>query len=1022
VTMLVNSRVAARAATSVCRNGAALDLGSLPDKALEETSDAERQLVAEVRSTCGLPLKRCAPARTVSTSCLDKRARSPAPSVNAACGVHERELPSRREVSRVAVQSLVGRNQELASTVAFLERVRAGPYALLLEGEAGIGKSRVWREAVEHAFDQGFRILVAHPGGGDVKLAFAGLTDLLGGSVSELLPALPQPQRRALEIALLLEEPDGTPPDDRAVAAAFRGCLSTLARHSPVLLAVDDIQWLDPASARVLEFACRRLDADPVGLFATVRLAADEADPAELIASFGPDRAERLTLGPLTVAAIYELVRNHLGLTLSRPTLVRVHDVSGGNPFFALELARALGRASADVASDEPLPVPANLHALVRDRLTLLTNSAAKTLLFAAGLSRPTVSMVELAVGARAQRDLKGAARADVLELLNDDIRFKHPLLPKIHFDSASPRTRRAVHRRLAEVVADPEEQARHLALAADGPAETVAATLARVSERARSRGALTAAAELAEKALLLTPPELADQRHARVLAAAEQCYAAGSTSRAVELLAEAAAEASPGPHRAELLWSLGKITFEGQDTRVGREFARRALEEAAGDEMLRARILAGFVDPTTPSSLQASQSLAAESAELAERLGDKPTLARALSRRAALGWTFSGSFDAEAFERAAVLEEELGGFELDYGPTAVYARALSEAGEHERARPLLERLCKRGRASGDAAVNFPLVLLSWLEFDAGNWERAEELAREAYDIAVQTGREAAEPKGMFALAWIEAAQGKCDAARARAEEALVLTEGRGWNSGGPRGVLGFLDLSLENYEAAYEVLLPAIERYRSLGVPVINQMFDAVEALAGLGRVEDGRALLEHCKEAPLLMRVPVTAAPAARARGLLAAAEGDLVAAESTLTEAVEIGQGTGRVFDLGRSLLALGTVQRRGRKKQAARLTLERALQIFTGLGAAISAEHARRELARIGGRSTPRGELSETEAKIVDLVVLGRSNREVAQALHLSPKTIEWNLSKIYGRLGVHSRTELAAARRAPGLTE
>jgi DNA-binding NarL/FixJ family response regulator len=163
--------------------------------------------------------------------------------------------------------------------------------------------------------------------------------------------------------------------------------------------------------------------------------------------------------------------------------------------------------------------------------------------------------------------------------------------------------------------------------------------------------------------------------------------------------------------------------------------------------------------------------------------------------------------------------------------------------------------------------------------------------------------------------------------------------------------------------------------------------------------------------------MRVPWAIAAAARARGLLAAAGGDLVAGEATLDEAVEAAAGCGNPLELGRSLLALGGVQRRARKKQTARLTLGRALDIFTTLGAEVWAERARRELARIGGRLTPRGVLSATEAEIVELVVLGRSNKEVAEALHLSAKTVEWNLSKIYRRLGIHSRTELAAARRS-----
>ena len=737
------------------------------------------------------------------------------------------------------VASLVGRQSELEVLDTFVAHVVDGPRALFLEGEAGIGKSRLWREGVWRAREHGIRVLSAHPGGGEVQLAFAGLTDLLGDDVSTVLPQLSPPQRRALEIALLLDEPEGSPPDDRTIGAAFRSCLRNLAGDGPVCIAVDDLQWLDRASLRVLEFACRRLEREPVFVLATLRIAADEMKPDGLVEAFGADRVEHLVVGPLTVAALYQLVRDHLDFSLSRPALLRVYDASEGNPFFALELARALQREGVERTPEGPLPVSANLRELVRRRIALLPRSAAETLFLAAGLARPTVSVVDVAVGVedRAERDLETAARAGLIELLGDGIRFTHPLLASIHFSSSSPRARRAAHRRFARVVVDPEERARHLALAAEGPNEQVAATLAAAADGARSRGAIAAAAELADQALSLTPVDLATERHSRVLVAAEQRYAAGDTPRALELLERAVVQASAGPRRAELLWSLGKITFDGRDTRIGRDFCRRALEEVDDDDLLRARILVSFTLPTAKDTgHQAAEAYAREAASLAERLRDGPTLARALSRIADLQWLRYERFAGDVFERAVALEKELGGLELDYGPSAQYAAALIEAGDYARARPLLEDLCERGRASGDAAVHQPLVHLAWVEFEVGNWQRAEELAREAYDVAVQTGREAAEPKGMFTLAMVEAAQGKCDKARARAEEALVLTDARGWNSGGPRGVLGFLELSLEDYEAAFETLMPAVERYQSLGVPVIDQTFDAAEALSRHG------------------------------------------------------------------------------------------------------------------------------------------------------------------------------------------
>jgi DNA-binding CsgD family transcriptional regulator len=916
------------------------------------------------------------------------------------------------------VTMVIGRRDELDALERFLASVPAGPAGLFVEGAAGIGKTRLWHEALDSARRRGYRVLSARPGGAEVQLAFAGLADLLGDALDDVLPALPRPQRRALEIALLLEDVRGVPPDQRAVSAAFLGALRALAAERPLVVAVDDLQWLDAASAFVLAFAARRLESEPVGLLATVRLAPEEAEPAELAHALGDERLTRLPLGPMTVAAVYELIRVRLDFPLPRSLLLRVHEASGGNPFLALELARELRHTGREVAPDEPLPVPHGVRDLVLARLARLPESARETLLAAAALSQPTLALLERAMPERAVADVGTAAEAGVVDVDGDRVRFTHPLLASIHYGSASRSRQREVHNRLADVATDPEEQVRHRALAAEGPDEDVAEALADAAARAKSRGALAAGAELAEQALHLTPPDLPTQAHARLLIAAEQHYAAGNTVRAVTLLDDALVQAAPGPTRAELLWSLGKIRFEGQDVRVGLELFRRASEEGHDDDLLRSRILESLTYASAKhGGFPAAQEYAGQAAEFAERLGDVPTLARALARLGYLKFVCGEGLVTELFERAVSLEERLGGLGLDYGPTVMYARALSNAGEFERARPLLERLCNQGRASGDAAVNMPLWLLADLEFQTGNWERAAELARESYDVAVQTGREAAEPRGLFQLAYVDAALGEVDAARTKAEHALVLTEGRGWNSGGPRGALGFLELSLENHEAAYEAFIPAIERYRGLGAPMMPQDFDAAEALAGLGRVDDGWELLGPAEETARRTSDLPSLQAAARARGLLAAAGGDLEAAQTALEEAVHVGERAGNPLSLARSLLALGAVQRRALKKQAARRTLERALEVFEQLGAHLWAERARRELGRIGGRAAPREELSATENEIVELVVAGRSNKEVAHALHLSPKTVEWNLSKVYRKLGVHSRTELAAARSA-----
>ena len=238
-----------------------------------------------------------------------------------------------------ATSAIVGRDEELSLVAAFLEAPAQLPAALLLEGEAGIGKSTVWRHGVELARANGFRVLETRPSESETALSFAGLGDLLGEAAYEVLPELPPPQARALEIALLLRDPGGAPPDQRGISTAFLGALRVLARRRSLLVAVDDVQWLDAPSLAVLEYAARRLRDEPVALLLTRRLVGDDA-PLTLERALG-ERLSRVAIGPLSLGSLHRLLRERLEVPLPRPLLRRIHELSGGNPFFALELARA---------------------------------------------------------------------------------------------------------------------------------------------------------------------------------------------------------------------------------------------------------------------------------------------------------------------------------------------------------------------------------------------------------------------------------------------------------------------------------------------------------------------------------------------------------------------------------------------------------------------------------------------------------------------------------------------------------
>jgi DNA-binding NarL/FixJ family response regulator len=923
---------------------------------------------------------------------------------------------------RTAIASeIVGRQGELAEVDEFLALALSEPRTLVIAGEAGIGKTRIWKEALERARAHGTRVLVSRPSGADVTLAFAGLADLLRDIPDETLNEPPPPQRRALSVALLLATGRG-PPDEHAVAAAFLGIVRRLAATSPVLLAVDDAQWLDAASAHALEFTLRRLDTEPVGALMTLRVEHDGGASSVLSQAMGEERLQWINLQPLSVGSLFELIRTRFALTLGRRMLLRVHETAGGNPFYALELAGALADLGAEPAAGEPLPIPTTLRELITTRLETLSDATRETLLVAAALRRPTPHLVGevLTDRARVDRELDDAIALGIAELVDGEIRFGHPLLASTHYSSASPLERRLLHARLADVVPTREERARHLALAAQGPEASVAAELEAASSEARGRGAIGVAAELLEQAVALTPVANRTDRLRRRMTAAEIEFAAGSVERSRLLLDTALAEASPGRERAEVLHRLGEMMLD-DDIGGSAALLREAECEAEGNDELRAQILCSLAKFRYGHWIgyDESEKCARTAAELAERSGDRRTLSLALALLGQRVFKRGGDLDTELLERAVGIEHEHHeSIELgeDASATMIYAELLLESERPDAARALLERLCDAGRRTDDAGVAYPLHVLAYLEFVAGRWHRADSVAKEALEVAVQGGRETIEVLAASVLGTVEVGLGRVSPARRLLTDALELAQRTGRGGRAPRYGLGLLELSIEDHSAAWSWLEPAIERILPLGLTEpTEEVSDGVEALAELGRTDEASKLLSAFEEPARRLGRNWALAAAARGRGLVLTSEGELEAAEQALQEAVAIGELVPRPLELGRSLLALGTVQRRLGRKQAARITLGRARETFEQLGAPIWAERARRETGRIGGRVSSSRELSATEQQIAELVRLGRSNKEIAGSLHVSVKTVEWNLSKIYRKLGVRSRTELAALR-------
>ena len=370
------------------------------------------------------------------------------------------------------------------------------------------------------------------------------------------------------------------------------------------------------------------------------------------------------------------------------------------------------------------------------------------------------------------------------------------------------------------------------------------------------------------------------------------------------------------------------------------------------------------------------------------------------------------------AVARGRELEERTAPVQTAVSATFAFAVVLTWVDEFGRAlelfRPLLEQAEERGEES---AVPWILAQLCWAEFLAGSWEEAERHAEEGIDLALQADQE---PQRVFALgvrALIRAARGDVDGARADAEIALAGAEARGVMMATTVGAcaLGLLDLSLERFDAVHRLLGPLGARLEAGGVREPGSVRftpDEIEALIALDRMEEAEALLSILERQGAQLDRASALASAARCRGLVCAARGDLEGALASLEEALPAHERASMPFEHARTLLALGATRRRARMKRPAREALEQALAIFEELGARLWADKTRAELARIGGRPAATGELTPTERRIAALAAEGRSNKEIAAALYVTPKTVGTQLSRIYRKVGVHSRTELA----------
>ena len=814
--------------------------------------------------------------------------------------------------------SIVGREEELRAIAEFLERTTSEPGALVLEGSAGIGKTTMWLAGVAKARAMGRTVLVTRAAESEARMSYAALGDVLADVPESALDELSPPLRRALDRALLRGPETGGPPDPRAVSLAVAQVVRTLAASRPIVVAIDDVQWLDRPSARVLSFVFRRLTDEPVGVLESLRLGSGApGDPVETDRAFR--YADHVTVGPLTVGALGRIVRERTNSTPTRPFVVKLHEVTGGNPLFALEIARTAA-TDPPTGPGDPWPVSHDVQRVLSGRLARLPPAAHHALLAIAATSQPTWDLV-LQVAGPDERPLAGLARAqeaDIIERVDGLVRFTHPLFASTIYLQASERDRRLIHRRLASLLDDPEEHARHLALGTKGPNNEVATALEEAARHARARGAPDAAADLVELAIGMTPASDLGAQRRRSLAAAEFHFDAGDATRAHRLLRDTIAASPPGVERAEMLYRLASMSWINLIDGV-RAPSEQALAEVGDDDSMLTALhdalcwVAFYLADLPAASLHAREMAAFEAAA-----GDLTASADALATIAFVEF-LEGRPNPELMARGLDLQDQvLAQASWTEGsvyttPRSIQGLELMWSGRLADARIAFEyEVAVYDQNAMYALRQEVLCYLAELECRAGRFELAAAYAAESMDIIQESGQAGTQTHVvLFNQAWPAALLGRVDQAREMATTGIRLAAANddrfngAWNA----AVLGFLDLSLADHERARPSLEQAAEWVDALGsveLAVIPCLPDLVEVLVALGRSDEAIPIVERLEDSAVGRDRPWAAGTAARGRALIAAAAGDLDAAAVAAERSV-VDTGTGDATVRGGPLVA-------------------------------------------------------------------------------------------------------------------
>jgi DNA-binding CsgD family transcriptional regulator/tetratricopeptide (TPR) repeat protein len=883
---------------------------------------------------------------------------------------------------------------------------------LVLTGWPGIGKTTLWEAGVETARGGGLRVLSARPSDAEARLLFGALLDLLDPVGAGELGALPPPQLEALEVALLRRASPADAPPANAVAVGLLNALRALSARDALLVALDDVQWLDAASASALAFAARRLGGDRVRFLLARR--PGRVTVVEQALEHGG--IEYLELTGLSLGGARRLLLERRGLSLSRHAMRRIYEATLGNPLFALEVGRTL--VADGVPASGELPVPERIEELLGTRVAALP-AAPKRLLTIVALS-PDLRLGQLG-GLTDDEALSDAVSAGVLVVDGDHLRAAHPLIAAAAVRDCPASERRELHRIVADVVGDGELRTRHLALAAAEPDAALAATVSAAASSAARRGAAPAAAELAEHALRLTPPDEPAYVE-RLLQLGAYLEIAGEKARLNDLLIPVVDSLPPGPPRARgwFLLTGGGVT----SNREILDFIERALAESADDPRLRAAILgelAANVAAVRVERIPMTEAWADEALGLAQQVegGAELPVLYALAWARSLG----GRAIDDLCERFRELTQDAA-FYMAPSPERVSAQRLVWRGSIAEARAALTRLMDMADERGEpSSYALQRLHMCELELRAGGWDVAERLLDEW-----------AESSDSELLLWpmyercrALLAAGRGDAADALhwAEEALARAKrtGSGWDHLEATRALGLSRLVSREPNRAAEALRSVWTHTEREGVSdpgAFPAAPDLVEALIELGELAEASSVGRRLGELAKAQHHPWGLVSARRCGAMIALADTYDEAPVRELEEAAGSYSGLGLAFDAARVRLALGRLQRRHRKWGAARDTLLDAAAAFDALGSPGWAALTRADVERVGARRAPdAGALTPAERRVAELAAQGLTNKEIAQSLVVTVSTVEFHLSKTYAKLGIRSRAQLAGRLVAPG---